>query len=187
MAAQVIANTLGRPLYRIDLAQVVSKYIGETEKNLHQVFNAAEEAKVILLFDEADALFGNRSESSDAHDRYANIEITYLLQRLEAHEGLAILTTNQLENIDPTFVLRLDFVVHFPAPDEQSRKSIWDSMWAHGMKLADDVDTKALAQQFELTGGEIHKVAQAATFLALEEDKSVTLQHILQAVKREDP
>jgi SpoVK/Ycf46/Vps4 family AAA+-type ATPase len=122
LAAEVLANELGLDLYRVDLSQVVSKYIGETEKNLRQIFDAAEEGGAILFFDEADALFGKRSEVNDSHDRYANIEISYLLQRIEEYKGLAILTTNQKEDIDSAFLRRIRFIVEFPFPDSRTRK-----------------------------------------------------------------
>ena len=125
MAAEMIANALGLDLYKIDLAGVVSKYIGETEKNLDRIFTAAENANAILFFDEADALFGKRSEVRDSHDRYANIEISYLLQKMEEYDGIAILATNLRQNLDEAFVRRLAFTVHFPFPDEESRRRIW--------------------------------------------------------------
>src|SRR5256884_2957550 len=125
MAAEVLANELRLDLYRIDLSAIVSKYIGETEKNLRRVFDAAEEGGAILLFDEADALFGKRSEVKDSHDRYANIEVSYLLQRIEAYRGLAILTSNLKNALDPAFMRRLRFIVHFPFPDSSLRTEIW--------------------------------------------------------------
>src|SRR5438067_12270006 len=125
MAAEVLANELRLDLYRIDLSQIVSKYIGETEKNLRRVFDAAEEAGAILLFDEADALFDKRSEVKDSHDRYANIEVSYLLQRMEAYRGLAILTTNMKHALDPAFLRRIRFIVQFPFPDARQRAEVW--------------------------------------------------------------
>src|SRR4029077_8125382 len=125
MAAEVIASELGLDLFRIDLSQVVNKYIGETEKNLRRIFDAADESGAILLFDEADALFGKRSEVKDSHDRYANIEVSYLLQRMEAYRGLAILTTNMKSALDPAFLRRIRFIVQFPFPDEAERAAIW--------------------------------------------------------------
>jgi AAA+ superfamily predicted ATPase len=185
MAAEVIANELGLDLYKIDLAGVVSKYIGETEKNLDRIFGAAENANAILFFDEADALFGKRSEVRDSHDRYANIEISYLLQKMEAYEGVAILATNLRANLDEAFVRRLAFTVHFPFPDEASRGRIWAGIWPAATPLAGDVDLAFLARQFKLSGGNIKNVALAAAFLAAGDGEIVATSHLLQAVRRE--
>ncbi|NES22145.1 MAG: ATP-binding protein [Symploca sp. SIO3E6] len=185
MAAEVIASELQLELYKIDLSQVVSKYIGETEKNLNRIFTAAQTANAILLFDEADALFGKRSEVRDAHDRYANIEVGYLLQKMEEYEGISILTTNLRQNLDEAFVRRLAFTVHFPSPDEASRRRIWASIWPSEMPLSEEVDLDLLARQFKLSGGNIKNIALAAAFLAAEADSSVTMSHVLQGTKRE--
>ena len=185
MAAEVIANELQLELYKIDLSQVVSKYIGETEKNLNRIFNAAETANAILLFDEADALFGKRSEVRDAHDRYANIEIGYLLQKMEEYEGISILTTNLRQNLDEAFVRRLAFTVHFPSPDEASRRRIWAGIWPSEMPLSEEVELDFLARQFKLSGGNIKNIALAAAFLAAEASSSLTMSHILHGTKRE--
>jgi len=185
MAAEVIAQELQLELYKIDLSQVVSKYIGETEKNLNRIFTAAQTANAILLFDEADALFGKRSEVRDAHDRYANIEIGYLLQKMEEYEGISILTTNLRQNLDEAFVRRLAFTVHFPSPDEASRRRIWASIWPSEMPLSEEVDLDLLARQFKLSGGNIKNIALAAAFLAAEADSSVVMSHVLQGIKRE--
>ena len=185
MAAEVIANELQLELYKIDLSQVVSKYIGETEKNLHRIFTAAETANAILFFDEADALFGKRSEVRDAHDRYANIEVGYLLQKMEEYEGISILTTNLRQNLDEAFVRRLAFTIHFPSPDEANRRRIWAGIWPSQMPLSEDVDLDFLAGQFKLSGGNIKNIALAAAFLAAETGDAVTMAHILQGTKRE--
>ncbi|MGK7894355.1 MAG: ATP-binding protein [Xenococcus sp. (in: cyanobacteria)] len=185
MAAEVIANELQLELYKIDLSQVVSKYIGETEKNLNQIFMTAETANAILLFDEADALFGKRSEVRDAHDRYANIEIGYLLQKMEEYEGISILTTNLRQNLDEAFVRRLAFTVHFPSPDEASRCRIWSGIWPSEVPLSEEMDLNFVARQFKLSGGNIKNIALAAAFLAAEADSSVTMSHVLQGIKRE--
>ena len=185
MAAEVIANELQLELYKIDLSQVVSKYIGETEKNLNRIFTAAETANAILFFDEADALFGKRSEVRDAHDRYANIEIGYLLQKMEEYEGISILTTNLRQNLDEAFVRRLAFTVHFPSPDEASRRRIWAGIWPSEMPLSEEVDLDCLARQFKLSGGNIKNIALAAAFLAAEAGSPVTMSHVLQGTKRE--
>jgi SpoVK/Ycf46/Vps4 family AAA+-type ATPase len=148
------------------------------------VFAAAEDGRAILCFNEADALFGKRSDVSDAHDRYANIEIAYLLQKMEAYEGLAILTTNMLENLDEAFIRRLAVTVHFPFPDAADRRLIWERVWPADTPLADDVNLDALAP-FDLSGGNIKNAALAAAFLAAEDGSSVTMRHVLHAVRRE--
>src|SRR5512135_371176 len=140
MAAQVLGAELGLEMFRVDLATVVSKYIGETEKNLERIFTAAHGSNAILFFDEADALFGKRSEVSDSHDRYANIEVAYLLQRMEAYPGAVILATNFKRNIDDAFVRRLDFVVDFPFPEAEDRRRIWSLVLPREAPVADDVD-----------------------------------------------
>jgi hypothetical protein len=185
MAAEVVANELGLDLCRIDLASVVSKYIGETEKNLEKIFAAAARANAILLFDEADALFGKRSEVKDAHDRYANLEVSYLLQRMEQYEGVTILATNLRDNLDDAFLRRIAFVVHFPFPDEQHRGRIWAGMWPVSIPLAEDVDLAALARSMKLSGGSIKNVGLAAAFLAAADGGVITVQHLLHAARRE--
>jgi SpoVK/Ycf46/Vps4 family AAA+-type ATPase len=185
MAAEIIANALGLDLYRIDLAGVVSKYIGETEKNLDRVFGAAENANAILFFDEADALFGKRSEVRDSHDRFANIEISYLLQKMEEYDGVAILATNLRKNLDEAFMRRLAFTVQFPFPDEASRQRIWTGVWPAETPLDPDIDLDFLARQFKLSGGNIKNIALASAFLAAEDETPVTMAHLLQATRRE--
>ncbi len=183
MAAEVIANELALNLYRIDLSGVVSKYIGETEKNLRRLFDAAEDGGAILFFDEADALFGKRSQVKDSHDRYANIEINYLLQRMEAYQGLAILSTNQRSNLDDAFVRRLRFIVKFPFPDENDRSRIWQHIFPEQLPL-EELDYKRLAD-FKLTGGSINNIALNAAFLAAKERSPVKMAHILWATRAE--
>jgi SpoVK/Ycf46/Vps4 family AAA+-type ATPase len=185
MATEIIARELGLDLYKIDLSGVVSKYIGETERNLDRVFSAAEDANAILFFDEADALFGKRSEVRDSHDRYANIEISYLLQKMEEYEGLAILATNLRANLDEAFIRRLAFTIHFPFPDEASRLRIWRGIWPTSMSLDYGVDLELLAEQFKLSGGNIKNIALAAAFLAAECNSAVTMAHLLHATRRE--
>lgn len=185
MAAEIVANDLGLDLYKIDLASVVSKYIGETEKNLDKIFTAAEHANAILFFDEADALFGKRSEVKDSHDRYANLEISYLLQKMEQYEGIAILATNLRQNLDEAFVRRLAFIVHFPFPDETMRRLIWAGIWPTLVPLAEDVDLDALAKQLKLSGGNIKNIALSAAFLAAGDGQVVAREHIHQAAQRE--
>jgi AAA+ superfamily predicted ATPase len=185
MAAEIIANELGLDLYRIDLAGVVSKYIGETEKNLDRVFSAAEDTNAILFFDEADALFGKRSEVRDSHDRYANIEISYLLQKMEAYQGLAILATNLRQNLDEAFLRRLAFTIHFPFPDEASRLRIWQGIWPEATPRAAALDLSGVARRFKLSGGQIKNAALAAAFQAAGSGGTVTQAHLLHAVRRE--
>lgn len=185
MAAEVIANKLGIDLYRIDLSTVVSKYIGETEKNLERIFAAAARSNSVLLFDEADALCGKRSEIKDAHDRYANIEISYLLQKMEQYEGITILTTNLRGNLDEAFTRRLAFTVHFPFPDEGARLSIWRRMWPAQTKFDSDVDFPTLAKHFKLSGGSIKNIALTTAFLAAAEGRPVRMTDLLHATRRE--
>jgi hypothetical protein len=183
MAAEVLANELGLDLYRIDLASVVSKYIGETEKNLRQVFDAAEDGGAILLFDEADALFGKRSEVKDSHDRYANIEISYLLQRMEAYRGLAILTTNRKSALDGAFLRRLRFVVEFPFPDAAERAAIWRGIFPPETPT-EELDVEKLAR-LNVAGGNIRNISLAAAFQASDEAGPVRMEHLLHATRAE--
>jgi SpoVK/Ycf46/Vps4 family AAA+-type ATPase len=185
MAAEIIANELGLDLYKINLAGVVSKYIGETEKNLDRIFTAAENANAILFFDEADALFGKRSEVRDSHDRYANIEISYLLQKMEQYEGIAILATNLRQNLDDAFVRRLAFTIHFPFPNETQRREIWTKTWPAAVPLGSDVDLDFLATQFKLSGGNIKNIALASAFLAAADGGVVSMEHLCHATQRE--
>jgi AAA+ superfamily predicted ATPase len=185
MAAQVLAAELGLDIFRVDLATVVSKYIGETEKNLERIFAAAHGSNAILFFDEADALFGKRSEVSDSHDRYANIEVAYLLQRMEAYPGAVILATNFKRNIDDGFVRRLDFVVDFPFPEAPDRRRIWDLLLPPEAPRADDLDLDFLATQFKLSGGAIRNCSLSAAFQAAEEDAAIHMRHLVRAVAQE--
>jgi hypothetical protein len=183
MAAEVIANALRLNLYRIDLSAVVSKYIGETEKNLRRLFDAAEDGGAILFFDEADALFGKRSEVRDSHDRYANIEINYLLQRMEAYRGLAILATNMKSALDTAFTRRLRFIVNFPFPGAVERKLIWQKVFPPQTETR-GLDFDRLSR-LNLTGGSIHNVALNAAFLAAKAGKPVTMPLIFEAARAE--
>lgn len=183
LAAEVLAHELQLDLYRIDLSSVVSKYIGETEKNLRRVFDAAEDSGAILLFDEADALFGKRSEVKDSHDRYANIEISYLLQRMEAYSGLAVLTTNMKAALDRAFQRRLRFIVNFPFPDSALREAIWRRSFPLQAPL-DGIDYVKLAR-LNLPGGNIRNIALNAAFLAAEADEPMTMQYLLRAAQSE--
>lgn len=183
MAAEVLANELHLDLYRIDLSQIINKYIGETEKNLRQVFDAAEESGAILLFDEADALFGKRSEVKDSHDRYANIEVSYLLQRMETYRGLAILTTNIKSALDAAFLRRIRFIVQFPFPDSTQRSEIWRRIFPPDTPT-EGLDEKKLAR-LNITGGNIRNIALNAAFLAADADEPVKMAHILRAARSE--
>lgn len=183
LAAEVIAAELKLDLYRIDLSQVVSKYIGETEKNLDVVFRDAERSGAVLFFDEADALFGKRSEVRDSHDRYANIEVGYLLQRMESYSGLAVLTTNMKEAIDRAFLRRIRFIVEFPFPDAALRAEIWKRIFPRCTPTS-DLDIDALAR-LSITGGSIRNIALHAAFLAAEDGTSVTMKHLFRAVRVE--
>jgi SpoVK/Ycf46/Vps4 family AAA+-type ATPase len=182
-AAEVVANDLGLDLYRVDLSAVVSKYIGETEKNLRRVFDAADHGAAVLLFDEADALFGKRTEVRDSHDRYANVEVSYLLQRMEAYRGMAILTTNMAEAIDAAFLRRLRFVVSFPFPDQKMRLQLWRRAFSEGTPT-DGLDFDALAK-LDFAGGTIRNVAVNAAFLAVEAEEPVRMSHVIQAARIE--
>jgi SpoVK/Ycf46/Vps4 family AAA+-type ATPase len=185
MAAGIVAAELGLDCYQINLSSVVSKYIGETEKNLERIFTAAGKADLVLFFDECDALFGKRSEVRDAHDRYANIEIAYLLQRLESYPGPVILATNLLHNLDEAFTRRLAFTVHFPMPGLEERQRIWEGIWPGRTEVAADVDAGELALRYALSGGHILNIALAGAFLAAGDGGPVTRRHVLHAVRRE--
>ena len=183
MASEVLADELQLDLYRIDLSQVVNKYIGETEKNLKKIFDAADEGGAILLFDEADALFGKRSDVKDSHDRYANIEVSYLLQRMEAYRGLAILTTNLKTSLDKAFMRRLRFVVQFPFPDAPHRSEIWKRIFPSDTPT-ENIDVKKLSK-LNISGGNIRNIAMNAAFMAADSDEPVKMDHIRRAAKSE--
>ncbi len=185
MAAEIMAGELGLDLYKIDLSQVVSKYIGETEKNLSKIFKEAEASNAILFFDEADALFGKRSEVKDAHDRYANIETGYLLQKMEEYEGITILATNLRHNMDEAFVRRMQFIVDFPFPDEFHRHKIWKVHFPKEVPCGDDINLEFLARQFRLAGGNIKNIVINASFLAAANDKRIDMAHLIHATMRE--
>lgn len=185
MAADIIAAELKLDLYKIDLSSVVSKYIGETEKNLNRIFGEVASSRVILFFDEADALFGKRSEVKDAHDRYANIETNYLLQKMEEHESIVILATNFSKNLDDAFLRRMHLAVEFPFPDEKQREQIWRKIFPESAPLSKDLDYRFLAEKFMLTGGNIKNIALTAAIYAAEDSGDIEMRHIIMAVKRE--
>ncbi len=185
MSAEVIAGELGLELYTINLATVVDKYVGETEKNLERIFSEVDGVNGVLLFDEADALFGKRSEVKDAHDRYANIEVAYLLQRIETFDGLAILATNLRANVDEAFTRRLDTLVDFPFPDVEQRRILWEQCLGTAIPVDRDVDLLFLAKSFELSGGNIRSIALTAAYLAADGRSSLSMADLIRAVHRE--
>ena len=185
MAAEVIAHHLQLDLYKIDLSQIVSKYIGDTEKNLNRIFTAAQNSNAILLFDEADSLFGKRSEVKDSRDRYANIEVGYLLQKMEEYAGIAILTTNARSNMDEAFERRLRFIIEFPLPDTNQRHLIWQKIFPQNAPLDPNLDLDFLAQNFEITGANIRNIALTAAFLAADDGGVIEMVHLIQAMRRE--
>ena len=185
MAADVLAGALGLDLYKIDLSTVVSKYIGETEKNLARIFGEARTSNAILFFDEADALFGKRTQVRDAHDRYANVEISYLLQKMEEYDGVVVLATNLRKNLDEAFVRRLHVTVEFPMPDVADRRRIWAQIWPDATPRDPDLDLEFLARQIEVAGGSIRNIALAGAFLAAADGRVVTMAHLLRATHRE--
>jgi AAA+ superfamily predicted ATPase len=185
LAAEVIARDLGLLLYKIDLSSVVSKYIGETEKNLSAIFEEAHMSNAVLFFDEADALFGKRSEVKDAHDRYANLEVAYLLQQLETYEGVAILATNLRQNLDEAFTRRLSFLIDFPFPEREYRELLWKAHFPEQAPLGRDVNLGQLADRFPLAGGNIRNAAIASAYLAAADGGTITMTHLRHAIRRE--
>ena len=185
MSAEVIASDLGLDLYTVNLATVVDKYIGETEKNLERIFAEAGGVNAVLFFDEADAIFGKRSDVRDAHDRYANIESAYLLQRLETFDGLAVLATNLRANIDDAFTRRLDAIIDFPEPTEELRRSLWRRCLAPPLPIADDIDYDFLAASFDFAGGNVRSASTTAAYLAAADGTPVGMLHLVAAVEQE--
>jgi SpoVK/Ycf46/Vps4 family AAA+-type ATPase len=185
MAAEVIASELQLDLYKIDLSTVVNKYIGETEKNLGRIFDEASNSNAILFFDEADAIFGKRSEVKDAHDRYANIEVSYLLQRMESYDGVTVLATNLRANLDDAFSRRLQFAIDFPFPDEAYRLRIWQALFPPDVPRAPDLDLPLMARRFKLAGGNIRNIIISAAYLAAADGGVVGMPHLLHGARRE--
>jgi AAA+ superfamily predicted ATPase len=185
MAADIMAGVLGLDLYKIDLSMLVSKYIGETEKNLSKVFTEAETSNAILFFDEADAIFGKRSEVKDSHDRYANVEISYLLQRMEAYDGAVILATNMRANLDDAFTRRLHFIVEFPFPEAPDREFIWKVNFPKETPIDDGVDYRLLAERYRIAGGNIRNIIMASAFLAADDGQIIGMDHLFHAARRE--
>ena len=184
MAANLLAKELGYPLYHVDLSQMIDKYIGETEKHLQQVFEQAQKSNTILFFDEADAIFGKRSEVKDSKDKHANTQVAFILQRIEEYDGIVILASNLKENIDPAFMRRIKYLVYFPRPDAQVRQEIWESCFPKEMPI-EDIDFKYLGENFELTGGNIKNIVLTAAFYAAGEDSVVGMVHIIRAIQNE--
>ena len=185
MCAQIMAGELNMEMYKINISQIVSKYIGETEKNLQAVFREAKNSNCILFFDECDALFGKRSEVKDSHDRNANVETAYLLQQIEEYDGVCILATNLLQNIDEAFLRRITFVIHFPFPDPKTREQIYRGLIGAQVPLDDDIDWRFLAEKFDLSGGYIKNIVVAAAFMAAQDHSPVGMKHLLNAAVNE--
>ncbi len=185
LSAEVVAGTLGLEMYLIDLSSIVDKYIGETEKNLDRVFSQADGVNGVLLFDEADAIFGKRSEVRDARDRYANVEIAYLLQRMERFDGMAILTTNLRANLDEAFLRRLDVLVDFPMPDEAQRRRLWARHLPPSLPITDDVDLDFLARSFRVSGGSIRNIVATAAYNAAAGGRPVAMADLIRGTERE--
>lgn len=185
MAAQVLANALSLPLYQVDLSQLISKFIGETQKNIGRIFDEAGEQECILLFDEADAVFAKRSQVSDAQDRYSNAETAYLLQRIEQYTGITVLATNLLQNFDEAFRRRISYMVHFPMPDAGLRKELWEDIFPDDTPVSLEVDADLLAQAFELSGASIRNAAWHGALMARAEGSSVKMCHILAGIQNE--
>ncbi len=185
MAVHALASRLGLELYKVDLSQIVDKYVGETEKRLEEVFDKAQKSNMILFFDEADAVMGKRSEVKDAQDKYANTEISFILQRIEEYDGIVILATNNLHNIDHAFMRRIRYVLNFALPEKTTREAIWREAFGEGVPLSDDIDYDYLAEKFELSGGEIKNIVLNAVFYGAADGGRVTMKHIMKAVYRE--
>lgn len=185
MGAQVMANELGLQLYKVDLSQIINKYIGETEKNLNDIFTEAKKSNAIILFDEADSLFGKRTDVKDSNDKNANNETSYLLQKMEEYDGVSILTTNKFNNFDDAFRRRIKFVVSFPMPDFNMRKELWQKVFPSKAPIAEDFDPWFLAENFEISGSNIKSIAVYASYLAASEQSNITMKHILKALKYE--
>ena len=185
MAAQVIANELTLPLYRVDISQISSKYIGETEKNLAVIFNAAAKANVILFFDEADALFSKRTSVGDSHDKYANSETAYLLQKIEEYDGMSILSTNYYNNFDDAFVRRITYSIHLQQPDKETRYTLWTTILPKTAAVSDDIDFKFLADKFDLSGSNIKAILFNAAYMAGAEKSEIEMRHIVRAMEYE--
>jgi SpoVK/Ycf46/Vps4 family AAA+-type ATPase len=185
MAASIVANELSLPLYRVDVAMVLSKYIGETEKNLAQLFDWAESMNVVLFLDECESLFSKRTETKDSHDRFANMQVGFLLQRIESYSGLVILATNLMGNMDKAFMRRFRFIIEFPAPTSEERLRLWRQIFPEKVRLHADVDFELLAEKASISGGYIRNAAISAAFLAAQDGGTVKMAHLVRSVARE--
>ena len=185
MMAAVLAESLGRELYRVDISRIMSKWVGETEKNLALAFDEAERGQLVLLFDEADSLFAKRTKGQSSQDRFANLEINYLLQRMEAFDGMSILTTNNEKAIDEAFKRRLKFKLTFPLPEADLRATLWQRMLPKEANVADDIDFDWLGEEFEMSGGNIRNATLRAAFYAAESDGVITYDRLYQAARAE--
>jgi len=185
MVAGVIARDLGLEMYRVDVARITSKWIGETEKNLGQLFDAAEDGQVMLLFDEADSLFSKRTEVRTSVDRYANLEVNYLLQRMETFDGVTLLATNLEQGLDDAFKRRVRFSIQFELPEEPERKKLWISMFPPKVPLAPNIDWDLMAKRFEMAGGYIKKAALRAALIAAEAHRPITTSDLVEAARQE--
>ncbi|MCD9022377.1 ATP-binding protein [Cohnella silvisoli] len=185
MASEIVAKELDMEIYKIDLSQIISKYIGETEKNLREIFDEAQASYAVLFFDEADALFGKRSEVKDSHDKNANTEVAFLLQKMEEYRGISILATNYLQNMDEAFLRRINYVIRFPFPDEKQRETIWQHIFPVQTPLEKDIDFNFLARKLQMAGGSIKNIALTAAFLASGKDEKVGMRHIFKAYQYE--
>jgi SpoVK/Ycf46/Vps4 family AAA+-type ATPase len=185
MAASIVGNELGLPVFKIDLSKMQSKYIGETEKNLGAVFDIAQKNNAILFFDETDAIFSKRSEVRESHDKYANAEISFLLQRMEEYDGILILTTNFKQNIDAAFMRRISYVIRFPFPEKAQRLQLWNTIFPKEAELEEGIDFQFLAETFELSGAMIKNAAVSAAFLAAAQSRKIGMREILLAVKKQ--
>jgi len=185
MGAQVMAKELHLKIYKVDMSQVISKYIGETEKNLYEVFSEAGESNAILFFDEADAIFGKRTNVKDSHDKYANVETSFLLQKIEEYDGISILASNYLQNIDEAFLRRITFIIKFPFPDADYRKQIWTSVFPKKAELSRGIDFGYLAGNFELSGSSIKSIALAASFMAVSDGMPISMLQLVKCIYRE--
>jgi len=185
MVAQLLARELGYDLYRIDLSQVVNKYIGETEKNLAKIFDEAETSHAVLFFDEADSLFAKRTDVKSSNDRYANLEVNYLLQRMETYDGVTLLATNLEQGLDEAFKRRVRFSIQFELPEEDERRRLWRSMFPPQVPLADDIDWDLIAKRFEMAGGYIKKAVLRAALIVAESKRPLTTADLLEAARQE--
>ena len=185
MAAQVVAKALHINMYKVDLSQITSKYIGETEKNLKKLFDEAKKSNSLLFFDEADTIFGKRTEVKDSHDKHANMDAAYLLQKIEEYEGISVLATNYIQNIDEAFIRRISFIIRFSMPDINERKEIWQKAFPDTIPVEREIDFDFLASKFQLSGSNIKNIALHSAFLAASNNEGISMKHIIDAIRTE--